>query len=149
MPIAVERFILDLLQHSSVIGVWRRCIKVGESTSWVWWTMHDKGLCLYCLKCVHALQLDYYELCVPLDTFVSLDSSSHTVSNEPQFSWDWSNNIWHFHMWSTIYSRGTIQKSFFWFSVNVCYGLVWDLLIGPFILEQYLTAANCLHFFMN
>jgi hypothetical protein len=141
MTVTVDRRVLGLAEHSPSISVQRISNKIGESHC----------LCgkLYMLRVSFPTICDVCKLLSWIIMFVLNFASGWfhfwinciLFSVDAHFSEDW----WKFPLSACWYLCGVIERAFqYQFAENVCCGL-----IGPFMLEQCVTADNCLNFLAN
>ena len=133
-----EENILDAVERIPRASTRRLARRFGVSQSMAWRTLHENGLHPYHLQQVQHLQPGDRALRLQFCNWLNGNRQLYRLimfCDEAQFTRDGVNNSHNLHVWADNNPRATIESNFqHRFSVNVWCGVLYDQLIGPFIL---------------
>ena len=145
--------ILDMVQRSSTTSTRRLSARIGVSRTRVWQALHEDGLYPshpQPVQDVHpgdsAMRLEFCNWLhtnrqlLPLILFTDESTFTHSGINNTSNSHRWSHENPHVSVETNFQRR---------FSINVWWGMIDDMLIGPVILDDLMTGQNYPEFLQN
>ncbi|PSN44542.1 hypothetical protein C0J52_18389 [Blattella germanica] len=139
-----EENVLKLIEHSPRSSTRRLSTRLNVSQSMVWRILRENGLYSFHVKKVHHLEPQGFANRLQFCNWLNENQQQFyrliMFSDEANFTRDGTNNMHNMHVWAYENPHASIESNFQRiFSVNVWCGVVYDQLMGPFILPGNLT----------
>ena len=145
--------ILDMVERSPTASTRRLSARIGVSRTRVWRTLHEDGLYPFHPRPVQNLHPGDSVMRLEFCHWLHINSQLLQLilfTDEATFTRNRINNTRNSHRWSQEIPHGTVETNVQRrFSINVCCGIIDDMLIGPVILDDRMTGQSYLDFLQN
>ncbi|XP_023311933.1 uncharacterized protein LOC111692257 [Anoplophora glabripennis] len=145
-----EENILAMAERNPGVSTRRISTPLVIPNTRVWRTLNKNLLYPYHLQRVQHLEPEDFPRRVEFCQWLNNNRNLYRYilfTDESQFTRDGINNTHNMHQWSDVNPHATVESNFQRrFSVNVWCGMLYDQLIGPFIIEGRLNGPKYLQF---
>lgn len=145
-----DAIVINAVLRSPGVSTRRLSRRLGVSQSMVWMTLNKNNFYPFHQQKVQHLHPGDGPLRLQFCNFLNRNQQLYKrilFTDEAQFTRDGVNNSHNEHSWADENPHEVVERNFqYRFSVNVWCGLLYNRLIGPFILPGRLNAEFYLHF---